>query len=497
MTTRPSRVADLDWDPSEARLLADGAVALWQEWLEKLPSLPVDPGLTRAETVAKVDRDIPEEGLSTEEILEYLRTLVFDASMFPGHPGFVAYITGAGTVPGAVADFVSSAINQNLGGWRLAPGATEVEVALIKWLCNLFGLPPSAGGLMVSGGAMASFVALKAARDAKGPAVRAKGVGAERFVLYASVESHAVIERAADMLGLGTEAVRKIPTDERYRMDVPSLDKAVQGDLARGDRPFAVVATAGTTGTGAIDPLPEIAALAGRHGLWLHVDAAYGGAAMLAPDLRPLLGGIERADSIAFDPHKWLYVPQSAGCVLVRDQSTLESSFAVEASYTYQAATTQRGPDLRMLGPQFSRGFQALKVWVSLLAHGSRGYAERISHDVKLARYLADLVKEHPELELVAEPSLSICCFRYVPRDAPGGAEREPYLNELNQGIMTAIQAGGPTYYSNALVDGRFALRACIVNFRTEADHIDELVRTTVATGRRLHAEALAEAPSQ
>lgn len=482
---------DLDWDPARARALADGAAALWEEWLQKLPSLPVDPGLPREQIAARVRRDVPEEGLSDDAVLDYLRAVVFDASMYPGHPGFLAYISGAGTAPGAVAEFVAAAINQNLGGWRLAPGGTEIEIALIGWLCRMFGLPETGGGLMVSGGAMANFVALKTARDARaGSDVRRGGVGDQKLVFYASDESHVVIERAADMLGLGTASVRKIATASSGEMDVSALTKALDDDLAAGMRPCCVVATAGTTATGAIDPLPAIAEVAGHYGAWLHVDAAYGGAALLAPDLKALFQGIEQADSIAFDPHKWLYVPLTAGCVLVRDEATLHRAFNVEASYTYQdLEATKRGPDLAMFGPQFSRGFQALKVWISLLSHGTRAYAERISHDARLARYLGELVTDHEELELVAEPSLSICCFRFVPSDVIPGAGAEPYLNELNQTIMTALQTGSSSYCSNAVVAGRFALRACIVNFRTEATDIEELVQTSVEIGRRIHAE--------
>src|SRR5437660_6671639 len=265
---------------------------------------------------------------------------------------------------------------------------------------------------------MANFIGLKAARDAKGgKEVRARGIhGEPQMPMYASEEVHSVVDRAADMLGMGTFSVRHIATDDMYRVRPDEIRHSIEADLNDGSRPIAIVASAGSVGTGSIDPLPVLADIADDYGLWLHVDGAYGGPAILADDLRPLFYGIERADSIAFDPHKWLYTPHSGGCVLVRDVSVLGESFAVHPSYIYQdLEATGRGVDFAQMGAQFSRGFQALKVWVSLLAHGRRAYSERISHDAALARYMGQRVEANPELELAAPVGLSICCFRYVP----------------------------------------------------------------------------------
>jgi glutamate/tyrosine decarboxylase-like PLP-dependent enzyme len=272
-------------------------------------------------------------------------------------------------------------------------------------------------------------------------------------------------------------------------MDVDALRAAIRADKAAGRTPFAVVASAGTVATGAIDPLPAIADVCEIEGLWLHIDAAYGGPAVLADDLRPLLAGIERADSIAFDPHKWLYTPHSGGCVLVRDLQHLADAFAVHPTYIHEdKERSGHGIDLSMLGPQFSRGFQALKVWVSLLAHGSRAYGERISHDAALARYLEARVRARPEFELASPAQLSICCFRYLPRDLAAGPGREAYLDLLNERLMTAIHLDGRAYCSNAVLDGRFVLRACIVNFRTEAEDVDALLDVAAELGAALDA---------
>jgi aromatic-L-amino-acid/L-tryptophan decarboxylase len=491
---RPEPFRDLDWDPKRARETGERTVDLWAELLERLRDLPVSryQGVQRVREAVALD--VPEEPMPLDDLFGYLREVVLERSMYPGHPGFMAYITGAGTVPGAAADLLAAGVNQNLGGWRLSPAASEIEQHLTRWLAQRFGLPEGSGGLIVSGGAMATFIGLKLARDRKaGWDVRAEGLRAgPPLVIYGSEEVHGVTLRGADMLGLGRDAVRLLPTDEGYRLQMDALREAVEEDRAAGRRPIAVVASAGTVATGAIDPLEEIAEVCAGEDLWLHVDGAYGGPGVLAEDLRPLFAGIERADSIAFDPHKWLYTPHSGGCVLVRDLADLVRSFSIHehASYVFEdKERTGTGIDGNEMGPQFSRGFWALKVWVSLLAHGRRAYARRISHDVELARYLGERVEEHPRFELMAPVTLSICCFRYVPEGLPDGPGREEYLDELNQRLMTEIQLSGRVYPSNAVLRGRFTLRSCIVNFRTEAEEMDLLLDVAEELGSKLDAE--------
>jgi glutamate/tyrosine decarboxylase-like PLP-dependent enzyme len=287
--------------------------------------------------------------------------------------------------------------------------------------------------------------------------------------------------------------VRLIPVDSALRMRMDALRTAVAEDRAAGRRPIAIVATAGTVSTGAIDPLNDIADICAEHELWMHVDGAYGGVAALTAPLRARFRGIERADSIALDPHKWLYTPLTGGALIVRDMRCLAEAFSIHPTYTHEdKELTGRGEDLYALGPQFSRGFHALKIWVSLLAHGWDAYERRIAHDVALARYLHERVAAHPELEVMGpEPSLSIACFRYVPPELRDRPERNDYLDQLNERLMAELQMGGRVYPSNAVIGGRFALRACIVNFRTEAPDIDALVSSTLELGRRLHAGEL------
>jgi glutamate/tyrosine decarboxylase-like PLP-dependent enzyme len=339
---------------------------------------------------------------------------------------------------------------------------------------------------------MAAFVALKAARDARaGWAIRELGTRAgPPLTLYASTQVHDVNTRAAEMLGLGRSAVRLIPVDDQLRMQVGALRSAIERDVRTGHIPVAVVATAGSVSTGAIDPIDAIAEVCAAHRLWLHVDGAYGGVAALTDTLRSRFHGIERADSIAFDPHKWLYTPQSGGMLIMRDMQLLANAFAIEPNYVYDdKALTGRGVDLYTLGPQFSRGFHALKIWVSLLAHGWNAYQRRIAHDVALAEYLHQCVLAHPELEPIGPaPTLSIACFRYVPRGVRADQATEPYLNRLNELLMSELQLGGRVFPSNAVIDGRFAVRACVVNYRTEADDIDALVAQAVEKGQAIHA---------
>jgi len=487
---RPAPERELDWSSADARVLGEAAVDIWTELLDRLhEDLPVARNRSAAEVRNAVTLEIPVDPMPTDELVAHLRNVVFDESMYPGHPGFVGYINGAGTVPGAAADLIAAAMNQNTGGWRLSPAASEIEQHLMRWFASRLGMPEGSTGYVTSGGAMVNLIALAAARTSRaGWDVRTDGMRAgPQLVVYLSSEVHDTVDRAAQILGIGDAGIRHIDTDGDLRMNVAALREAIDADIEAGLRPIAVVGSAGTTGTGAIDPLAAIADVCAEHNLWFHVDAAYGGAAALTGPLRHLFTGIERADSVGFDPHKWLYTPLAGACILVRDPAHLAEAFAVDASYIVTDDDhTGWGVDTYALGPQFSRSFAALKIWVSLLAHGWDAYERRISHDVALAHYLHRLAIEHPELEPMTEPGLSITCFRFVPEDLGGRSDTDQYLDILNERVMFDLQLGGRVFPSNAIVNGRFALRSCIVNFRTEADTMDELVSETVRHGRLL-----------
>jgi len=483
----PPPVADLDWSPERATAFGTRVLELYSSLLADLPAAPTTPQLTTAGVRAAVAHDIPDEPLDEDALVAHLQTIL-DNSARLGSGGFVAVISGGGTVPGAVADLLASGLNANAGGWFLSPAASEIEAQLIRWLADRFGLPAGAGGNLVPGGSLSNLSALKLARDRAGASVRTAGVDGQRLAIYASEESHFTVDRAADVLGLGESAVRKVAIDGQLRMRVDDLERLIAADLAAGVRPAAIVGTAGTTGTGAIDPLEDLAEVAARVGAWFHVDAAYGGAVAVSDELRPLLRGIERADSITFDTHKWLYAPLVGAALLVRDGTALAGSFSAHAAYVEQDRTVaDRGNDYGFEGLQLSRGFTALRVWVGLLAHGRAAYARRIEHDIALTSWLAELVEEAPDLELACPPSLSICCFRFRPR----GVDDEAYLDRLNQRVVTELQLDGRVLPSQAAVHGRIAIRTCIVSYRTEARHLQQLVDLTREVGERVHAEGI------
>jgi glutamate/tyrosine decarboxylase-like PLP-dependent enzyme len=492
---RPQPLPDLDWSADQARAFGQAALELWAEHLEGLPDLPVSHPHTPAETRAALHHTIPDHPISPDALFTHLRDMVFERGAQTGHGGFMAYITGAGTVPGGPASLIAAGINQNAGGWPLGPAATEIETQLIAWFAQRLGLPDTASGAFVAGGATANLVALTVARDTlAGSDVRREGVAGHRFGIYVSDEAHETVDRAADLLGMGSNAVRRLEPDSHARMVPALLAEAIERDLAAGVRPICVVGTAGTTEVGAIDPLAELADIAQQHGCWFHVDAAYGGPAAMVDGLRSKFAGIERADSITCDPHKWLNTPISSSVVLVRDPARLLAAFTLRPDYARLDAELEADMVLRyQWTPQFSRPFDALPVWVSLLAHGWDAYARRIAHDIELARWLHHLVVAHDELQALADPELSIVCFRYVPPGPDGGPGGGPdsarYLDELNEQILYAVQHAGHVYPSNAVIDGRYAIRACLISFRTEAEHVERLVDEVVRAGRALDGE--------
>jgi glutamate/tyrosine decarboxylase-like PLP-dependent enzyme len=334
---------------------------------------------------------------------------------------------------------------------------------------------------------MANFVCFLAARQAKAVwDVRTKGMDGTRLRAYCSKETHTWIQKAADIAGMGTEAIRWIPVDDELRLDITALREQILKDIEAGDRPALVVGNAGSVSTGAVDPLPELASLCREFGLWFHVDGAYGGLAAVLPDAPDALAGLREADSVAVDPHKWLYAPLEAGCALVRDPEKLRAAFAYHPVYYHFGVEATNYFDL---GPQNSRGFRALKVWLALQEVGREGYEQMISDDIRLARALFERIPRYAELEALTQ-SLSITTFRFVPTDLDrGDMKAASYLDELNLELMTRLQASGEAYLSNAMVHGKFAMRACIVNFRTSLADIEALLPIVVRIGKALDLE--------
>jgi glutamate/tyrosine decarboxylase-like PLP-dependent enzyme len=383
-------------------------------------------------------------------------------------------------------------VNPNVGAWTLSPAATEIESQTVRWIAELIGYPVNCGGLLVSGGNMANFVCFLAARTAKaGWDVRKYGVSEDsgrRLRVYCSSETHTWIQKATDLGGLGTESIRWIATDSKLRMDVCALRRQIEADTAAGDVPFLVVGTAGSVSTGAVDPLSEISDLCKEYGLWFHVDGAYGGFAAAVPQAHDDLRGLSLADSVAVDPHKWLYAPLEAGCALVRDPEMLRAAFAYHPPYYHFQERVTNYVDY---GPQNSRGFRALKVWLALKHVGAVGYRNMIAEDIRLSQLMAQAVNHHAELQLMTQ-ELSITTFRYVPRNLReklGESEAELHLDALNRELVDRLQRGGETFISNAVVDGHYVLRACIVNFHTTQPDVEAVPDIVARIGREVDAE--------
>ena len=489
--SKTRRSAPIAIDAERFRRMGHRLVDDVAELLATMPDRRVAPGETPTEVqeLLGTGRALPEHGTDPEALLKETTDLLFDHSLFNGHPRFFGYITSSPAPIGILGDFLASAINPNVGGWVLSPLATEIERQSVAWIAELLGYPTDCGGLLMSGGNMANMVGLWAARARKAP-TDIRVVGARESVqmrVYVSEETHTWIQKASDLSGLGTDAVRWIATDDDLRMDVHALHKQIYDDRAAGDQPFMVVGTGGSVSTGLVDPLPEIAALCREEDLWFHVDGAYGGFSAASPDAPNDLRALSEADSVAVDPHKWLYVPMEAGCALVRNPDHLRDAFTYHAPYYHFGHEAINYVDH---GPQNSRGFRALKVWLALKQAGRSGYADMISEDMRLARALYDAVEEHADLEPMSH-GLSITTFRYIPPDLREGAGDEAvatYLNDLNREIQARMELGGEAFVSNAMIKGRFALRACIVNFNTGIDDVRALPEIVVRTGR--HADA-------
>jgi aromatic-L-amino-acid decarboxylase len=417
---------------------------------------------TSANLRASLEEPLPQDGAGFEQALGTISSLAVEYSRHSAHSRFFGYVSSPGNAINAAGSIVASALNINVTGWRSAPLGTEIERLTIRWLCEMIGFPTSAGGLLVSGGSMANFAGIAAARSAKAPEVVRDGVGGSPLRLYVSEEGHFSVRKAAGMLGIGTSNVRSVRTNSRQQMDLDHLTELVREDRAAGHRPFCVVAAAGTVASGAVDPIAAIAKFARAEDLWLHVDGAYGGFAALASDVRPLFEGIAEADSVALDPHKWLYLPMGTGCVLYRDPDAARAAFSANAEYTRVMGLEHDEAFVFWdYGPELSRPFRAFDLWLLVKSVGVRALGEAVAENIACAKYFAELVKASDDFEMLAPVELSIFCFRYRPRGFAGD------LDALNERVMLALQRAGSSYVSNARIGGNFALRGCVLNYRT------------------------------
>ena len=477
MTSRLRTQSSLDIDERALDDVTRQATQLVAEYFNTIYERPVRAENYAGKTTAALDVDLPLEGVPLDRLIAECRT-IFDLSRHNGHPRFFGYVASPSTPIGAYADLITGALNANITCWRSGPAGTELERLVVRWLGSLIEYDRDAHGLLTSGGSMANMIALLVASRRKlGDEASRKGLWNQGspLIIYASEEVHMSIPKAADVLGLGRDHVRVIACDDGQRMRVDSLRQQIESDLRDGLRPCCVVASAGTVNTGVVDPLDEIATVASDFDLWFHVDGAYGAPGILDEQKKHLFRGLERADSVSLDPHKWLYVPVDAGCLLFRDPRPVKAAFSTEdADYIkVHGHIDDEAFAFWDYGVELSRRFRALKVWLTLSYYGARRIAEAVSEDISLAAYLGELVSAADDFELLAPVELSICCFRYVP---PGVKITEAELDRLNERIMGRVQTGGRAYVSNATVGGRFALRACITNFRTTRFDIEETI---------------------
>jgi glutamate/tyrosine decarboxylase-like PLP-dependent enzyme len=435
------------------------------------------------ETRAALREPLPRAGRPLEEVHARFLTHVLPFATGNVHPRFMGWVHGGGNVYGMLGELLAAGLNANLGGRDHAP--IDVEKVVVRWFADLFGFPAGASGLLVTGTSIANLIGVIIARVAAlGPDVRRAGAAAgPKLVAYASTAVHGCVPRAMDMAGLGTDALRLVPVGASHRIDVARLSEAIAQDRAAGLRPFLVVGTAGTVDVGAFDDLEGLARVCRAEGLWLHVDGAFGALGVLAPEVRPSLAGLEKADSVAFDFHKWGQVPYDAACIVVRDEAKQLAAFSSEAAYLRREARGLAGgmPWPCDLGPDLSRGFRALKVWYTLEVLGADRLGAAIARTCALARRLAARVDAEPELERLAPVPLNIVCFRY----RFGALAADPSGDEQNAALAADLQESGVAAPSTTTLDGRLWLRCAIVNHRTEPEDVDALVDAVLAQGRR------------
>ncbi len=507
----PAAPRDPSADQESFRRMGYAFVDLMVEYLNGLEGRRVYGPVSPAGLDDLFDEPLPEEGMAFADLVQECRTKLFPNSMAIGSRRYFGMMNPAPLPVAAFAEALAAVMNQNAASWRHAPAATAIEKRLVRWLCRLCGLGEDAFGTLTPGGSLANLTGLKlavdralgrslaaAGRDEEGPGARLS-----RLTFYVSTQAHYSFDKAIDLLGLGRGQLRKIPEDELFRVDPEKLEAAIVADAAAGLQPCGVIGIAGTTNTGSVDKLDRLAAIARRHGCWFHVDAAYGGAVLLSERYRPLLRGIEQADSITVDPHKWFYVPFEAGGVLVRDGDVLRHGFLVHPEYYMERRQRDEadpaGPadprgfhkgdkvNFFQYGLQGSRRFNALKVWLAFKMVGRRQYAAWVENDIELARGLAAALRTDPEFELIGPSSLGICCFRWTPRPPAGQPPLSPAaVDQFNRDLQELVEREGDAWFSHTILKGRVALRVNVENRRMERADVERLLRVLKRAVARL-----------
>ncbi|RPH37057.1 aminotransferase class I/II-fold pyridoxal phosphate-dependent enzyme [bacterium] len=474
-----------DWD--KFRELGHRMVDDMIDYLRTVRDRPVWQPIPE-EVAASFREPLPDSPESIEQVYEDFRERILPYPTGNIHPRFWGWVMGNGTATAMMAEMLAAGMNLNQGGGAQSGGLVERQV--VDWCKEMLGFPREASGILVSGGSMANLTGLTVARNSQaGFNIRKEGLcGSKLLRVYASTEVHSSVTKAVELLGLGQKGLCLIPVGEDFTIDIPALRTAIQEDRARGVRPLCVVGCAGTVNTGAIDPLDTLADICSEEKIWFHVDGAFGALAFLAPELRSLLKGMERADSLAFDMHKWMYLSYEVGCTLVRDPEAHRLAFTLTPDYLEHTTRGIAGSDLWFsdYGVQLTRGFRALKVWMSLKEHGIDTFGRLILQNVEQARYCEWLVKEEKDLELIVPASLNIVCFRYK------GLLTDPAaLDALNKELLLRLHESGVAAPSYTVVNGKYALRTCITNHRSKREDFELFVKEVLRIGRELEKESL------
>ncbi|MEJ7732269.1 MAG: aminotransferase class I/II-fold pyridoxal phosphate-dependent enzyme [Polyangiaceae bacterium] len=461
--------ASLELEPDTMGAMVELTMDRIQRHLATLDSQPMHAVAGKKKLARALREPMPEDGVAFERLLRLLFGRVIPASLNTASPGYLAYIPGGGIFHAAVADLIANATNRYVGVWQAAPLLTEIEANVIRWFASMLGLPDTAGGVLTTGGSLANLFAVIAARRLRLPEDFSRGVA------YTSDQAHHSVLRAAVLAGVPAGQVREIESDASLRLDAARLDAAMHADRAAGRVPFLVVASAGTTNTGAVDDLGAVAEVAARHGAWFHVDAAYGGFFALTERGRRALAGIERADSVTLDPHKSLFLPYGTGCLLARDRDDLRRAFAHHANYLPPMQSEPDLFDFCDMSPELSRDARGLRVWLPLKMHGAGTFRAALDEKLDLARHAADALRAMPELEIVAEPQLSLFAFRVRP-PAGAGADAAQVAEERTRRLLVAVNARQRVLLTGAVVRGRFVARICVLSFRTHASRIEACI---------------------
>ena len=465
----------IELSPDEMRAMGHRVVDLLVDHLAALPESPVAASASRAEMEARLREPPPEAPRGWETTLERVADEVFTPMSSNAHPRFFAYVPGPGNFVGTMADALVSAFNPFAGAWVMAPGAAQVELVTVDWLRAACGLPEGASGLFVSGGSMANLTALAVARH------RRLGEDFGRAVIYCSDQTHTSIDRGARVLGFRADQLRRLPSDDGFRLRLDALRAAVDEDAAGGRVPFCVAANGGTVNTGAVDPLPEIAKLCRARGMWMHVDGAYGAAASLTHPGRDALRGLELADSVSLDAHKWLFQPYECGCLLVREGGALKDTFRLVPEFLRDSDLSTEEVNFRDWGVQLTRGFRALKLWMTIQVFGMDAVRQAVAWGVHLAEAAEQELRASDAWEVVTPAQLGIVTFRYLRPGLDG-----PASDDLQRRITAALAADGFAMLSTTQLRGRTVLRLCTINPRTTEEDVRETVRRLERFGREL-----------